>query len=113
MANGIRTSNPRGVNKRRSSKFRVDSRARQTTKKAGGYIGRNFVEITIKMKTIVQKPLIIKRFFFCKTFGFNHYRSSFKLFVRIDGAVTGTKILSHSETGNNGNVKVDHTDPIY
>ena len=29
-------------------------------KKAGGHIGRNFVEITIKMKTIVQKPLMIK-----------------------------------------------------
>ena len=25
-------------------------------KKAGGYIGRNVVEITIKMKTIVRKP---------------------------------------------------------
>ena len=30
-------------------------------KKAGGYIGRNIVEITIKMKTIVQKPLMIKK----------------------------------------------------
>ena len=29
-------------------------------KKARGYIGRNIVEITIKMKTIVWKPLIIK-----------------------------------------------------
>ena len=29
-------------------------------KKAGGYIGRNVVEITLKMKTIVQKPLMIK-----------------------------------------------------
>ena len=29
-------------------------------KKAGGHIGRNVVEITIKMKTIVQKPLMIK-----------------------------------------------------
>ena len=28
-------------------------------KKAGGYIGRNVVEITIKMKTIVRKPLMI------------------------------------------------------
>ena len=27
-------------------------------KKAGGHIGRNVVEITIKMKTIVRKPLI-------------------------------------------------------
>ena len=29
-------------------------------KKAGGHIGRNLVEITIKMKTIVRKPLMIK-----------------------------------------------------
>ena len=29
-------------------------------KKAGGYIGRNVVEITIKMKAIVWKPLMIK-----------------------------------------------------
>ena len=30
-------------------------------KEARGHIGRNVVEITIKMKTIVQKPLKIKR----------------------------------------------------
>ena len=29
-------------------------------KKAEGHIGRNIVEITIKMKTIVRKPLMIK-----------------------------------------------------
>ena len=29
-------------------------------KKAGGHIGRNVVEIPIKMKTIVRKPLMIK-----------------------------------------------------
>ena len=29
-------------------------------RKAGGYFGRNVVEITIKMKTIVRKPLMIK-----------------------------------------------------
>ena len=29
-------------------------------KKAGGHISQNVVEITIKMKTIVQKPLMIK-----------------------------------------------------
>ena len=29
-------------------------------KKAEGHIGRNFVEITIKMKTIVRKLLMIK-----------------------------------------------------
>ena len=30
-------------------------------KKAGGHIGQNVVEITIKMKTIVRKTLMIKR----------------------------------------------------
>ena len=30
MANGIRTGDPRGFNKRRSSKFRVGCRVRQT-----------------------------------------------------------------------------------
>ena len=29
-------------------------------KKVGGHIGRNVVEITIKMKKIVRKPLMIK-----------------------------------------------------
>ncbi len=29
-------------------------------KKAGGHIGRNVVEITMKMKTIVRKTLMIK-----------------------------------------------------
>ena len=28
-------------------------------KKAGGHIGRNVVQITIKLKTIVRKPLMI------------------------------------------------------
>ena len=103
MANGIRTSNSRGFNKGRSSKFREGSRVRQTPeegwrtywpkrwgnndkdednspktlndknqqassqkldnkhlKKAGGHIGRNVEEITIKMKIIVRKPLMIK-----------------------------------------------------
>ena len=31
-------------------------------KKARGHIGRSVVEITIKMKTIVRKPLMIKMF---------------------------------------------------
>ena len=52
MANGIRTVDPRGFNKGRSSKFRD-----KHLKKAGGHIGRNVVEITIKMKTIVRKTL--------------------------------------------------------
>ena len=29
-------------------------------KKAGGYIGRNVVKMTIRMKTIVRKPLMIR-----------------------------------------------------
>ena len=29
--------------------------------KVGGYIGRNVMEITIKMKTIVRKPLMINK----------------------------------------------------
>ena len=29
-------------------------------KKAGGHIGRNVEEITIKMQTIVRKPLMLK-----------------------------------------------------
>ena len=33
-------------------------------KKAGGHIGRNIVEIIIKMKAIVRKPLMLKRFNF-------------------------------------------------
>ena len=31
-------------------------------KKAGGHIGRNVLEITIKMKTTVQKPLMVNIF---------------------------------------------------
>ena len=60
MANRIRTGHPRGFNKGHSSKFREGSRVRHHLKKAGGHIGWNVVEITIKMKTIVRKPLMIK-----------------------------------------------------
>ena len=60
MANGIRTGDLRGFNKGRSSKFRVGSEFDNYMKKAGGHIGRNVMEITIKMKTIVRKPLMIK-----------------------------------------------------
>ncbi len=59
MANGIRTGDPRGFNNGRSSKFREGSLVRQTPEE-GGHISRNVVEITIKMKTIVRKPLMIK-----------------------------------------------------
>ena len=50
-----RTGDPRGFNKGRSSKFREGSRVRQTPEE-----GRNVVEIMIKMKMIVRKPLMIK-----------------------------------------------------
>ena len=60
MANGIRTGDPSGFNKGRSSKFRVGFRVRQSPEKAGRHIGRNVLEITIKMKTKVRKPLMIK-----------------------------------------------------
>ena len=53
MANGIRTGDPRRFNQEHSSKFHVGSRVR--------HIGRNVVEITIKMKIIVRKPLMIKQ----------------------------------------------------
>ena len=58
MANGIRNGDPRGFNKGRSSKFRDFDKH---LKKAGGHIGRNAEEITIKMKTTVRKPLMIKK----------------------------------------------------
>ena len=60
MANGIRTGDPRGFNKGHSSKFVKVPEFGKHLKKAGGHIGRNVVEITIKMKTIVRKPLMIK-----------------------------------------------------
>ena len=69
MANGIRTGDPVGFNKGHSSKFRGGSRIRQKPvkwfkhmKKAGGHLGRNVLEITIKMKTIVRKPLMIFKY---------------------------------------------------
>ena len=56
MANGIRTGDPVD-----SIKDVVRSSVKvpefdKYLKKAGGHIGRNVVEITIKMKTIVRKP---------------------------------------------------------
>ena len=57
-ANGIRTGDPRGFNKGRSSKFSIDSRIRQ--RKAGGHIGGNVVKVAIKTKTIVQKLFMAK-----------------------------------------------------
>ena len=60
MANGIKTSDPAD-----SIKDVVRSSVKvpefdKHLKKAGVPIGRNVVEITIKMKTIVRKPLMIK-----------------------------------------------------
>ena len=60
MANGIRTGDPRGFNKGRSSKFREGSRVRQTPEEGRKTYWPNVVEITIKMKTIVRQPLMIK-----------------------------------------------------
>ena len=64
MANGIRTGNPNGFNKGRSSKFRVGSWVRQTPVEDGGHIGQNVVEKTAKMKIVVHKPLMIKTILF-------------------------------------------------
>ncbi len=83
MVNGIKISDPCGLDKGCSSKFCEGSRVRQTPeegqrtyplkccgnnnkdednnpktlKNPGGHIGRNVVEIT----TIVRKPLMIKK----------------------------------------------------
>ena len=54
MAYGIRTSDPE------DSKFRECSRVRQTPEEGRGHIGRNVMEIAIKKKTIVRKPLMIE-----------------------------------------------------
>ena len=60
MANGIRTGNPVDSIKdvirssMKVSKFDIH------LKKVGGNISQNIVEITIKMETIVRKPLMIK-----------------------------------------------------
>ena len=60
MTNGIRTGDPAD-----SIKDVVRSSVKVTEfdkhlKKTGGHIDRNVVEIIIKMKTIVRKPLMIK-----------------------------------------------------
>ena len=57
---GIRTGDTRGFNKGLSSKFHVVPRVRQTPEEGREYIGRNVVEITMKMKTIVWKRFMIK-----------------------------------------------------
>ena len=65
MANVIRTGDTRGFNKGRSSKFRVGSRVRQTPKKkAAGHIGSNAMEITIEIKEIARKTLMISDYLY-------------------------------------------------
>ena len=44
MANRIKTGDPRGFNKGRSSKFHEGTRVRKHLKKSGGNIGRNVVD---------------------------------------------------------------------
>ena len=61
MANGIRTGDPRGFNEGRSSKFREGSQVRQTPEEGRRTYQPKRLEITIKMKTIVQKLLMIKK----------------------------------------------------
>ena len=56
MVNRIRTSDPSGLNKGRGSKFCVGSQVGQTPEEGRGHLGRNFVNMIIKMKTIVRKP---------------------------------------------------------
>ncbi len=60
MANGIRTDDPVDSLK---DVVRSSAKVPELDKyvKAGGHIGRNVVEITIKMKTIVRKTLMIKK----------------------------------------------------
>ena len=61
MANGIRTGDPRGFNKGRSSKFHEGSRVQQTPEEGRRtYRPKRCEKKSIKMKTIVRKPLMIK-----------------------------------------------------
>ena len=57
MFNGIRASNPHGLDKGHGLKFCVGSEFdKRHLKKARRHITQNVVNITIKMKTIVQNP---------------------------------------------------------
>ena len=53
MANGIRTGDPRGFNKGRSSKFREGSRVRQTPEE--GRCGNNNKDEDNSLKTLNDK----------------------------------------------------------
>ena len=48
-------------------------------KKARGHIGRNVMEITIKMNTIVRKPLMIKMSLTCNDFCCVYYFLDFNI----------------------------------
>ena len=60
MANGIRKGDPIDSIKDVVQSSVLVPKFDKHLKKVGGHISRNIVEITIKMKTIVQKPLMIK-----------------------------------------------------
>ena len=45
--------------------------------KAGGHIERNVVEITVKMKTIVRKPLMIKTNILISILKYSHNEQTF------------------------------------
>ena len=61
MANGIRTGDPHGFNKGRSSKLREGSRVRQTPEEGRSTYRLKRCGNNKKMKTIVQKLLLIKK----------------------------------------------------
>ena len=60
MANGIRTGDPVVSIKDMVRSYVKVPEFDKPLKKAGGHIDRNVVEITIKMKRIVRKTLMIK-----------------------------------------------------
>ena len=60
MANGIRTGDPVDSIKNVVRSSEKIPEYEKHLKKAGGHIGRNVLEITLKMKTIVWKLLMIK-----------------------------------------------------
>ena len=65
MANGIRTGDPRGFNKGRSSKFRERSWVRQTTEEGGRIYrpkrcGNNNKDEDNSMKTLNDKKSLFK-----------------------------------------------------
>ena len=61
MADGIRTDDPMDSIKDVVRTSLYVPEFDKPLKKAGGHIDINVVEITIKMKTIVREPLMIKK----------------------------------------------------